>query len=251
MAPASSSSAGARAIWRPSGSRAITGAPATAPSSSRITVAATTVARVAWSTSSAVSTADPSIRAWAAAVSPRWKPPGGGVGAVEAEGVLGDEPSEPGGQPETIGLPVPEEVGEGGDGVGGVVVARSPEVGESAGDGQPSPVVGGDAQGLGGQLHGRGEARVEVDQLDVVDADPGTGGRGARRCLQRAAPAAAMPGDRPGSGRAAGNRTSVASAPAQTKTARSATPARRAAASEQTTRAAPWSEPRKAVISLV
>ena len=35
------------------------------------------------------------------------------------------------------------------------------------------------------------------------------------------------------------------------KTARSATPARRAAASEQTTSAAPWSEPRKAVIRLV
>ena len=48
-----------------------------------------------------------------------------------------------------------------------------------------------------------------------------------------------------------GKRTSAASAPDQMKTARSATPARRAAASEQTTRAAPWSDPRNAVIRLV
>ena len=67
----------------------------------------------------------------------------------------------------------------------------------------------------------------------------------------KARPAAAMAGERPGSGRAVGNRTSVASAPDQTNTARSATPASRAAASEHTTRAAPWSEPRKAVISFV
>ncbi len=66
-----------------------------------------------------------------------------------------------------------------------------------------------------------------------------------------ARPAAAMAGDRPGSGRAVGNRTSVASDPDQMKTARSAMPALRAAASEQTTSAAPWSEPRKAHIRLV
>ncbi len=67
----------------------------------------------------------------------------------------------------------------------------------------------------------------------------------------RARPAAAMAGDRPGSGRATGKRTSVASAPAQMKTARSATPAATAVASEQTIKAAPWSEPRKALIRLV
>src|SRR5665213_317121 len=67
----------------------------------------------------------------------------------------------------------------------------------------------------------------------------------------RAWPAARMAGDRPGSGRALTKRTSTASDPDHTNTARSATPARRAAASEQTTRAADWSDPRKAVIRLV
>ena len=85
----------------------------------------------------------------------------------------------------------------------------------------------------------------------ITDARPRSAGRRSRRLRDTARPAAAMAGERPGSGRAVGNRTSVASAPDQMKTARSATPARRAAAREQTTRAAPWSDPRNAVIRLV
>ena len=73
----------------------------------------------------------------------------------------------------------------------------------------------------------------------------------AEAAANSASPAARMAGERPGSGREATNRTSTASAPDQTNTARSATPARRAAASEQTSTAAAWSEPRKAVIRLV
>ena len=66
-----------------------------------------------------------------------------------------------------------------------------------------------------------------------------------------ARPAAAIAGEVPGSGREAGNRTSTALDPDQTNTERSATPALRAAASEHTTSAAPWSDPRKAFIRLV
>ena len=107
-------------------------------------------------------------------------------------------------------------------------------------------------EGVGGQLHGRGEARVEVER--PRRRRPRCPGVSARlRMPPRTAPARPRrwPVSDRGRARAVGNRTSVASAPDHTKTARSATPARRAAASEQTTSAAPWSDPRKAVIRLV
>ena len=85
-------------MWRPSARRATTGAPAAAPSLSRHTVAATTVAVSGASTPAATSTAERVDGGLGGpGVSP-WNPPGGGVDAVEAEGVLGDEPAEPGGQ---------------------------------------------------------------------------------------------------------------------------------------------------------
>ena len=104
---------------------------------------------------------------------------------------------------------------------------------------------------LGGQLDGRREARVEVEQLEVVDADAALSAATRCRVEERRARPRRWPGSARDRAGRVGNARRSASAPAQTKTARSATPARRAAASEQTTRAAPWSDPRKAVIRLV
>src|SRR5579864_1225541 len=65
-----------------------------------------------------------------------------------------------------------------------------------------------------------------------------------------ALPAAYMPGELPGSGRADGNQTSDASAPDQQNTQRSATPAAFAAPYEHMSTDAAWSTPRNAHIRL-
>ena len=92
---------------------------------------------------------------------------------------------------------VAEQVGQGGDAVGRVVVARPAEVGEAAGDRQAPGVVGGDPERVGGQLHGRREAGVEVHPVDVVDADRATGGRRGRGEQGRRRPRR-WPGSGPG-----------------------------------------------------
>ena len=87
--------------------------------------------------------------------------------------MLGHEPPQPRGQAQGWGAraarALTEPVGEGGDRMGGVVVAGSPEVGQAAGNGQAACVVGGQPQRVGAQLHGGREARVEIDQRHVVD----------------------------------------------------------------------------------
>ena len=67
---------GPAAMWRPSGSRAITGAPVDVPSWSRTTVAATTVAGLGSGDLEGISTALASMPAWSAEVSP-WRKPAG------------------------------------------------------------------------------------------------------------------------------------------------------------------------------
>src|SRR5664279_2251582 len=198
------SSDGATAMRRPSGRRAKSGAPIGEPSPSRTTVAATTVASVGASTPRATSTAEASICDWAAMVSPRWNPPGGGGGPVEAEGVLGDEPTDPGDQAQPgarsrtaacRSARFTKQVAQCGDGVGGVVVSRASEVGEPTGDGQCAGAVPGDAQRLCGQLDRRGEARVDVEDLDVVDAE-GRRTPAGRRCSLEECPAGGPDGRR-------------------------------------------------------
>src|SRR5664280_2332071 len=98
-------------------------------------------------------------------------------GPVEAEGVLGDEPPDPGDQARPGGRSrtaaclaarSTEQVAQCGDGVGGVVVARTSEVGEPAGDGQAAGVVLRDAQRVEGEMDGGGEARVEVEAVSYT-----------------------------------------------------------------------------------
>ena len=159
---------------------------------------ATTPAGVGPSTSRATSTAVASISDWALEVSP-WLNPPGGSRSVDADGVLGDEPSEPGGHaqaeprapsapaaPSTPPLParrllpappatrqrrIAQHVGHRGDAVGGVVVARSAEVGEPAGDRQPPRVVEWRSPAPRRPVRRPREARVEVENVDVVDAE--------------------------------------------------------------------------------
>ena len=98
--------------------------------------------------------------------------------------MLGDEPTEPGCQPQS-GAPatLAQEVAQGGDAVGRVVVARAAEVGEAPGHGQAPGVVECDAEGVGPHLHGGREARVEVQALEIVDID-GASGRSRGRVEQ-------------------------------------------------------------------
>ena len=109
-----------------------------------------------------------------------------------------------------------------------VVVPGPAEIGKAAGDGEAPGVVG-----------RRSRAPRRPSRPHTGSTSTGRRRRCRRRRVRRrpaaaARPLPAGPGDDPRSGRAEGNQTSVASAPDQQNTARSATPAARAAASEVT-----------------
>src|SRR5207253_8579065 len=90
---------------------------------------------------------------------------------VDAGRVLGDVPAEGGDQAFRAGVGA-EDGDHGGDGVGAVVVAGAAREAQAAGDGEGAVgLVETEAQLGGADLHGRGEARVEVDVGNVVHAD--------------------------------------------------------------------------------
>ena len=96
-----------------------------------------------------------------------------GLGPVDPHAVLGQVPAEPGDQAQRAGIG-PQGVDHRGHRVGAVVVARAAPEGEAPGDRQgPGRVVVGQPELGGGDLHGRGEAGVEVDVGHVVDGRPG------------------------------------------------------------------------------
>src|SRR5262249_62228471 len=81
-----------------------------------------------------------------------------------------------------------------GDGVHGVVVARTTEVGQAAGDGERARIVGRDAESLAPDLHCRGKAAVDVEVVYAVDADAGGGEGSAARLTDRGGAHVVHPG---------------------------------------------------------
>src|SRR5690606_9994848 len=95
------------------------------------------------------------------------------LGGVEAERVLGEVAAVGGEEAAASGV-LAETGGEGGDGVGAVVVPRSAREGQSSCDRQRTRgVVERKAEFRGGDLNGGGEAGVEVDVVDRVDLGAG------------------------------------------------------------------------------
>ena len=92
---------------------------------------------------------------------------------VDPEGVLGGVPAQTADQRRTPGC-APQRADGACNAVRGVVVARPSAEGEPAGQCQrPLGVVHGEAELVRRHLHHDGEAGVEVDEGDVVDAQPG------------------------------------------------------------------------------
>ena len=93
---------------------------------------------------------------------------------VHAEGVLGRVPAVGPHQPALAGA-LAQLADDGGDGVHHVVVPRTAGEGEAAGAGELTLDV--EPERRRPELHRRREARVQVDDVDVVDADarPATG----------------------------------------------------------------------------
>ena len=97
----------------------------------------------------------------------------GRLGAVDAEAVLGEQAAV-GGDQSALTRVACQPFGHRGDRMRDVVVPRTAGEGEAAGHGQrPAPVIERQLQFGGGDLNRRREAGVDVDQVDVVDADVG------------------------------------------------------------------------------
>ena len=97
----------------------------------------------------------------------------GRLGAVDAEAVLGEIAAVGGDQAALAGV-ADQPFGHRGDRMRDVVVPRAARERQASGDGQRSArIAERQSQFGGGHLDRRREAGVDVDQVDVVDADAG------------------------------------------------------------------------------
>src|SRR5690606_38091873 len=95
-----------------------------------------------------------------------------GPGGVHPGGILGHHAAIGADKAVAAGFG-PQLGGEGADGVHRVIVSRAAKKRQPAGEGQAPGVIGSNAQGVANIEYGNGKAAVEIDKVQVVDADTG------------------------------------------------------------------------------